>query len=397
MEYLRRTWVEVELDRIAHNFNLMRDRLSPGCRTMAVVKADAYGHGDGFVSRVLQERGADWFGVSNINEAVSLRSQGITRPILILGHTPPERVRTLTEAQVTQTVFSLEYARELSTAATKAGITLDCHLKVDTGMSRIGFYAQRGHEKTAAAEIAEVCALSGLSCPGIFTHFSCADELSADARAYTQNQFATFNETVRLLNERGISFSLRHCCNSAAALLYPEMHLDMARLGVVLYGLSPSHECEGLAQLSPAMSLYTTVTMVKSVERDVAISYGRRYSAERDGQTIASVAVGYADGYRRSFTNRGRVIVGGEYAPIVGSVCMDQMMVDVSGIPNVKSGDTVTLVGESGGKTITLDDFAHLNGTINYEEACLIGRRVPRVYIKSGREIAAVDYVIASL
>mgnify|MGYP002690333728 FL=1 len=204
-------------------------------------------------------------------------------------------------------------------------------------------------------------------------------------------------DTVELLEKRGITFALRHCCNSAAALAYPEMHLDMVRLGVVLYGLPPSPEYAGMADLRPAMSLYTTITMVKTLEAGIAVSYGRRYVTEHDGQRLASIAIGYADGYRRNFTNKGRVIVRGQYAPITGAVCMDQIMVDVNGIDGARSGDVVTLIGSEGGKSITLDDFAALNGTINYEEACLIGRRVPRVYIQAGREIAAVDYVIATL
>ncbi len=397
MDYLRRTWANIDLDCIAHNYYEMKKRLSDGCRVMAVVKADAYGHGDGYVSRRLQREGADWFAVSNINEAISLRKQDVTRPILILGFTPPEQARALAAMTISQTVYSGEYALALSEAAKAQGVRVDCHIKVDTGMSRIGFYAQRGHEAAAAREIAGVCALPNLDCTGIFTHFACADEYCRDSEQYTLRQYETFMETLEQLKELGVGFRLRHCCNSAAALAYPQMHLDMVRLGVVLYGLSPSAECAGMADIRPAMSLYTTVTMAKELEKDVAVSYGRRYKTERDGQKIASIAIGYADGYRRNFTNKGRVIIRGEYAPITGSVCMDQLMVDVSGVGGVKAGDVVTLVGEENGRKITLDDFAAINGTINYEECCLIGRRVPRVYIENGKETAAVDYVIATL
>lgn len=375
----------------------MKNRLSKGCRTMAVVKADAYGHGDGYVSRTLQKEGADWFAVSNINEAISLRKQDVTRPILILGFTPPEHVGTLAAMTISQTVYSDEYASALSQAAQEQGVHVDCHIKVDTGMSRIGFYAQRGHEAAAAEEIAQTCALPNLDCTGIFTHFACADEYGKNSEEFTLRQFNTFMEMIDQLKKAGVNFKLRHCCNSAAALAYPQMHLDMVRLGVVLYGLSPSQECAGMADLHPAMSLYTTVTMLKKLEQGVAVSYGRRFETHYDGQTIASIAIGYADGYRRNFTNKGRVIVGGEFAPITGTVCMDQLMIDVSGIRGVKSSDVVTLVGEDNGKRITLDDFAAINGTINYEECCLIGRRVPRVYIENGKEIAAIDYVIATL
>lgn len=396
MDYLHRTWAKISLDNLVHNYQELKKRLKPECKTMAVVKADAYGHGDGYISRALETAGADWFAVSNINEAVSLRRQEITRPILILGYTPPEMVRMLADFSLTQTVYSSEYAQDLSDAAQAAGISVRCHIKVDSGMSRIGFYAQHGHETAAAQEIAAVCALPGLDCNGIFTHFACADEFAQDSRAYTLAQFATFTKTIDLIEQQGIRFSLRHCCNSAAAMAYPQMHLDMVRLGVVLYGLEPSPECAGMADLRPVMSLYTVVTMVKTLESGVSISYGRRYTTQEDGKKIASIAVGYADGYRRNLTNRGKVIVRGQYAPITGSVCMDQMMIDVTEIDGVQTGDEVTLVGESGACRVTLDDFAACNGTINYEEACLIGRRVPRVYWRGGREIAAVDYIISA-
>lgn len=396
MDYLHRTWANIHLDNIVHNYQELKKTLKPNCMTMAVVKADAYGHGDGYVSRALQAEGADWFAVSNINEAVSLRRQEVTRPILILGYTPPELAKILADFELTQTVYSSEYAKSLSDAAQSRGIRINCHIKVDSGMSRIGFYAQHGHETQAADEIAAVCRLPALDCTGIFTHFACADELAPDSRAYTLQQFETFTKTTQLLKQQGISFAVRHCCNSAAALEYPQMHLDMVRLGVVLYGLDPSPEFRGKADLKPAMSLHTVVTMVKQLESGISISYGRRYTTKQDGKRIASIAVGYADGYRRNLTNRGKVIVRGRYAPITGSVCMDQMMVDVSDIDGVKTGDEVTLVGEREGCRITLDDFAACNGTINYEEACLIGRRVPRVFWQDGKEIAAVDYIVSA-
>ena len=201
MDYLRRTWAEIDLDRIVHNHRIIRQRLTPGCRTMAVVKADAYGHGDGYVSRALQQDGADWFAVSNINEAVSLRRQGVVRPVLILGYTPPEMAGLLVEQSLTQTVYSGEYARALSKESAARKLTVDCHIKIDTGMSRIGFFAQQGHAAQAANEIARVCALPGLSCTGAFTHFSCADEYSTDSRAFTHRQFEMFMETLGLLQQ----------------------------------------------------------------------------------------------------------------------------------------------------------------------------------------------------
>lgn len=395
MDYLHRTWATINLDNIVHNYKEIKKTLEPDCLTMAVVKADAYGHGDGYVSRALETAGVDWFAVSNINEAVSLRKQNIAHPILILGYTPPELGTMLAKLNLTQTVYSVEYAKSLADAAQTAGVCINCHVKVDTGMSRIGFFAQHGHEQDAADQIANVCNLSALNCSGIFTHFACADEFASDSRAYTQKQFASFTKTNELLKQQGIEFSIRHCCNSAAALEYPQMHLDMVRLGVVLYGLTPSPEFFGKADLRPVMSLYTVVTMVKELECGVSISYGRRYTTDNT-KKIASIAVGYADGYRRNLSNGGTVLVRGKYAPITGSVCMDQMMIDVTEIEGVKTGDEVTLVGESAGNKITLDDFAKCNKTINYEESCLIGRRVPRVYWQDGKEIAAVDYIVSA-
>lgn len=393
MDYLRRSWAQIDLDAIKANYHELKKQVSAACKTMAIVKADAYGHGDGYVSRALQEEGADWFGVSNINEAVSLRRQGITKPILILGFTPPALAGKLAAQNITQTVYSLDYAQELSKEAVKQQVKVNCHVKVDTGMSRIGFFAQSGHGEQAAREIARTARLPGLSCTGIFTHFSCSDETAVSSREFTRRQFNIFMDTIGRLKNQDILFELHHCCNSAGVICYPQMHLDMVRLGNALYGLDPSDDCKGMIKLVPAMSLYTTVTMVKQVQQGAQVSYGRRYTAQ-EGEAVASLAIGYADGYRRNLSNKGRVILHGQYAPIIGTVCMDQTMVDVTGIEGVASGDTVTLVGEENGKKVTLDDFAKINGTINYEEACLIGRRVPRVYIQGGKEVAAVDYII---
>lgn len=397
MEYLRRCWATIDLDAIAHNYHVISQKTAPSCRFMAVVKADAYGHGDGYVSRMLQSLGADWFGVSNVNEAVSLRKQGITKPILIFGYTPPEFAPTLAKLNISQTVYSLSYAQALSAAAKERGIVIDCHIKLDTGMGRIGLAALPLHTQQAAAEAAAIHALPALSCTGIFTHFSCADEIAADSRAYTQAQFDAFMDVIARLEAQGITFALQHCCNSAGTMAYPEMHLDMVRVGAVLYGLSPSADFRGMMDLAPAMSLYAAVSMVKeAVDAGTYISYGRRYQTERPGQTLAAVAIGYADGYRRKIS-KGRVLIGGQFAPVVGTVCMDQMVVDASGISHIEEGAVATVVGKSGEHAITLDELAELHGTINYEEACLIARRVPRVFLQDGKEIAATDYVLTAL
>lgn len=382
----RRTWAEIDLDRIAYNFKTLR-AMPGGGLAMAVVKANAYGHGDIAVSRLLERCGADWFAVSNYEEAVRLRDGGIARPILILGYTPPDRAAGLAEHGITQALYSSSYAQALNSAASDMGVRVQCHVKIDTGMGRIGFPASEGAEDG----ILSACALPGLACTGIFTHFACADEPCPDSDAFTRAQFDAFCGLIARLDAMGLHFPIRHCCNSAAAMRFPEMHLDMVRLGIALYGLPPSPECAGLAGLLPAMSFYSTVSMVKEVPAGTPVSYGRTYTVPAPSRRLATVAVGYADGYRRAFSNRGHVLLHGKRAPVVGRVCMDQMLADVTDIPETAAGDTVTLAGTDSGQSITFDDFAALNGTINYEETCLIGPRVPRVYIAGGKEAGEWD------
>lgn len=391
----RRTWAEVDLDALLHNYHLIRRTVGEK-KVMAVVKADAYGHGDIAVASTLENAGADWFAVSNFEEAALLRTQGITRPILILGYTPPACAAALANHNITQAVYSLEYAAALNEAALTAHVKINCHMKLDTGMARIGFCVQTGRETAGVEEAAEACAMEALSCTGVFTHFSCADEPEADSDTFTQQQFAAFTNAVTRLEERGIRFQIRHCCNSAATLRFPQMHLDMVRAGVILYGLAPAPECAGLMDLQPAMRFYSTVTQVKEVASGTQVSYGRTYTAPGP-RKLATVAVGYADGFRRNFSNKGRVILRGCYAPIIGRVCMDQMLIDVSDIPEAKMGDAVILAGEAGDCRVTFDDFARLNGTINYEEVCLVGRRVPRVYIKGGKECGVTNYLLQTI
>lgn len=391
----RRTWTEVDLDAILENYRTIT-QLAPNSQIMAVVKADAYGHGDIAVAQVLEQAGAGWFAVSNIEEAILLREQEIKSPILILGYTPVKNAPALASYRITQALYSAEYAQALNESALAAGIVVDCHIKLDTGMSRIGFCAQKHMEAQAAEEVATAYALPALSCTGIFTHFACADEPNGESDRFTETQFQVFSDTLAILEEKGIRFALRHCCNSAGILRFPAMHLDMVRAGIILYGLSPAPECVGMARWKPAMRFYSTVTMVKDVTEGTQVSYGRTYTSPTT-KRLATVAVGYADGFRRKFSNKGRVIIQGEYAPIVGRVCMDQMLVDVTGIPDVAMGDRVTLVGCEGECSITFDEFARLNESINYEEICLIGRRVPRVYIQNGKPAHITNYLLQTI
>ena len=388
IEYTKRSWAAVDLDAIAHNAGVIRTLLAPSCRIMAVVKADAYGHGDKYVAEELARAGTrvEWFGVSCFEEALALRAQGIERDILVFGPTAPERAWMLERYNITQTVFGAEYAARLGQAAQEQGVTVPIHIKVDTGMARLGFAAE-----SSAADIADICRRQEFRAGGIYTHFSCADEADADAVAYTRAQYADFCAVLAELAEQGITFSLRHCCNSAATFNFPDMHMDMVRPGVALYGLNPGSDRPEAQQLHPAMALYSTVSMVKDVPAGTAVSYGRVYRAAQPLR-VATVAIGYADGYARALSGKARMLVRGQFAPVIGRVCMDQLMLDVTGIAGVQAGDMVTLVGQDGAQALTFDEMAALSGTIHYEKICLIGKRVPRVYRKDGKEIGVEDY-----
>ena len=393
LSYLRRSWSVVNLDAIAHNVHALQARLSsPDCKLMGVVKADAYGHGDKFVTDQLVRLGVRWFGVSNLEEALSLRMQGIFHPILIFGFTPADQVGLLGEYNLTQTVYSLEYGRSLQVAAEEADVTVNVHIKVDTGMSRLGFILTGQYFAEAVSEITQVCSLPRLHAEGIYTHFASADELTGDGEEFTRSQFRLFQNTVEELEARGLRFALRHCCNSAATINYPEMHLDMVRPGIALYGLAPSADCAGKLDLRPAMELFSTIAQVKTVPSGAVVSYGRCYTARRD-TVIAAVAIGYADGFERELSNKARVLIRGSYAKVIGRVCMDQLMLDVTHIPGVQAGDLVTIVGADGEGSLTFDEMARLSGTISYEKICLIGKRVPRIYRRGGKDVGVADYV----
>lgn len=385
-EFLKRTWAEIHLDRLQGNFQAIQASLAPGSQAMAVVKADGYGHGAAAAAKALRQAGAAWFGVSNLEEAVQLRRAGIDGDILILSFTPPEEAGRLAEFAVTQTVLSRPYAEELDAAAQAAGVRVRVHLKVDTGMSRVGFLYHREGDEAVLDDMAAACRLPHLTAEGIFTHFASADE--EEDGGFTRRQFALFMDAVRRLEKRGVSFALRHCCNSAATLRYPEMHLDMVRPGIILYGLWPSDDLQGAADLRPVMTLYSRVALVKRVPAGACISYGRKYTAP-DERVIATVTCGYADGYSRAFSGRASMLVRGQAAPVVGRVCMDQLMLDVTGIPDVQAGDEVIAAGGA----LPFDDLARIGGTIGYELVCGVSRRVPRVYVSGDEVLAVADYL----
>lgn len=389
-DFLRRTWAEVSLDALRHNLQAIRRLLSPGCRLMAVVKADAYGHGDRFCAREMADAGADWFGVSNIEEALSLRDAGITQPILILGTTPPEEAGTLCSRGITQTVFSLEYAMQLQAEAQRQGVTVSAHIKIDSGMGRIGF--DSFDRESCVDAVAAACALKNLSAEGIFTHFSSADEDGGEDDGYTRAQFARFMAVIGALEQRGLRFPLRHCCNSAATLRFPEMHLDMVRPGLILYGLYPGECCRPFARLQPAMQLKSAVSMVKDLPAGRSVSYGRHFLSGAP-MRVATLPIGYADGYHRALSGRGEMLLCGRRVPVIGNVCMDQLMCDVTDVPGVRAGDVATIFGEGEGAFLPIEEMADAIGTISYEIVCLIGKRVPRLYFRDGQPCGVARYI----
>lgn len=389
--FLRRTWAEVDADCIAANYRAIREYIHDGCKILACVKADAYGHGAPFVAAEFEKLGVDYFGVSNIEEALQLRGSGITKPILILGYTPAEFAGEMIRENITQTILSLDYATELSKAAKKAGGTIKAHIKIDTGMSRIGFlYHDIEKDAGSVSDILSVSRLEGLELEGIFTHFAVSDEPEND---FTKIQFGRFMDVIDKLEKNGLTFKIRHCCNSAGLLNFPEMQLDMVRPGIILYGLTPAAGMPMPIKLRPVMSLKTIISQVKTLTPSTAISYGMKFVTK--GETrVATLPIGYADGFSRSLSNSAEVLIRGKRARIVGRVCMDQCMADVTDIPNASENDIVTVIGRDGDDVITMEEVAERMGTINYETVCLIGKRVPRVFLKDGKNVGTQNYIL---
>ncbi len=390
--YLRRTWAEVDADAVKHNFKAIRQAVDENADIMCVIKADGYGHGAVFLAEQYEKLGAARFAVSNIEEAMQLRENGITLPILILGFTPAEMARELAENNISQAVFSEDYARELSECAVRDNVNVKIHIKLDTGMSRIGFmYQNSGRDYHAIDEIRQVCSLPNLLHEGIFTHFALSDE-GDEGAAPTQHQLECFSDAVEKLKEKGVSFDVVHCSNSGAIIDYKKAHFDCVRAGIILYGLAPSTKLAGKLDLRPVMQIKSVIAQIKTVEPGTAVSYGGTFVTDRP-TVIATVPIGYADGYSRSLSNRAFMTVNGKKAPVIGRVCMDQVMIDITGIDGVKTGDEVTVIGDGSGNTLSFDDIAQMTGTINYEVVCLVGKRVPRVYLRHGKNVGIMDCI----
>ncbi len=385
-----RAWAEVDLDRIGRNARRVRAWTRRTAEVMGVVKADAYGHGVSRVVPVLLRNGVTRLAVSMLDEALELRRQGVGVPILVLGYTDPRRAEEIIGADITQTVFSRDLAQSLSNAAVRMRREVRIHIKIDTGMGRVGFLA--GFE--AVRDARWIAALPQVVIEGAYTHFATADE--ADD-TYTRAQYDLFTGVCAELDAYGVTIPIKHVCNSAAILRFPHMHMDMVRAGLILYGMLPSPDCAGHLEpdgLEPAMTLKANVVMRKTLPAGSPISYGGVYVTPAPAE-IVTLPIGYADGYSRALAGRGQVLIHGRRAPLVGRICMDMCMVDVTALGQpVAVGDEVVLFGCQGGQCIPVEEMAAWMGTIHYEATCLIGRRVPRAYVSGGTVGDVANYLL---
>jgi alanine racemase len=372
-------WAEIDLGAIAHNVRALKHLLAPPCRLLAAVKANGYGHGAVRVAQTALANGATFLGVARVDEGIELRRAGITDPILVFGYTPPARAEDLLQFGLTQTVYDPSTAEAFSARALASGRRLTIHIKLDTGMGRLGIVSQGGGSTLPVIEaVKRIAALPGLTLEGLFTHFASADSL---AKTHAEEQFRIFSHLLQSLQAQGIRVALRHAANSGAIIDMPHTHLDLVRAGISLYGLYPSAEVnQGRVALKPAMTLKSRVIHIKQVPAGFAVSYGSTWKSPRP-TCIATVPVGYADGYSRRQSNRGHMLVRGQRAPIVGRVCMDLTMLDVGHIPAVALGDEVVVFGGRGRESLPVDEVAAGLDTINYEIVSALTARVPRVFI----------------
>lgn len=377
---------ETNIDAVIHNMNVLKSRLEPGVRFMAVVKADAYGHGDIEVAKAVQYAGADYLGVARIDEGIRLRQAGINLPILVFSPADPSTISLAVDNDLTITIASHEAASEISNIAARENFTVKAHLKIDTGMGRIGilptiYNSETGFWDFCPKEIKTILQtvnLQNIFFEGIFTHFATSDEQD---RAYTESQLKLFVDLIRKIEDLNFFFKIRHAANSAAILRHPDSHLDMVRAGIALYGLNPFSRDDENTGLAPAMSLKSKILHLKKIPKTYYVSYGRTWKADSES-IIATVGVGYADGYSRAFSSKAFMLVNGERAPVVGRVCMDLTMIDVTKIANIAVGDEIVIFGKQGDDEITASELADISGTINYEIVSRLTSRVQKFYIK---------------
>lgn len=384
MQSYTRVYAPIDLDAIEFNMQSMQRHLGKGVGMLGVVKADGYGHGAVPVAKTIAPY-VEGYATATPEEAVQLCRHGITKPVMILGAMHPDAYPALLPYGIRPSVFTLEQALPLSALAVKEHMTVKFHLPVDTGMGRIGVSADAAGADLAA----QIAALPGLELEGLFTHFAKADETD---KAHARGQMKKYADFVQLLRARGVEVPVKHISNSAAIIDLPEAHYRLTRAGISIYGMYPSDEVDkSQLALKPAMGLKSFVTYVKTVPAGTTVSYGGLFTAQQETR-VATIPVGYADGYPRALSNRGDVLINGRRARILGRVCMDQFMADVTDIPDVKAGTPVTLIGRDGDEEITVEELAGKSGGFHYELVCLIGKRVPRVYLRGGKTVGTKDY-----
>ena len=381
-----RTWAEINIDALISNYREIRRITDNKAKILATVKADAYGHGFLEVARTLAAEGADAFAVALIEEALQLRRKGFHQPILVLGSIPEESYEQAVSNDISLTVFAKDTAESISKAAIATGKSAKIHIKLDTGMSRLGYVIDEDNNGVID-EIMEISNLPGIEIEGVFSHFSTSDE--ADS-SYTNLQFQRFEEICSKLKARGLTNIIRHISNSAAIIMYPKTHLDMVRPGIILYGLYPSDDVDkSKLKLTPVMTLKTKITHIKTLDAGRGISYGKEYITEGKIK-VATVPIGYADGYVRAAAKEGLMLAGGKKVRILGRICMDQCMIDVTNVNNISVGDEVIVFSD---KEILADDVAKWTNTINYEVICLVSKRIPRIYIKNGEAVKELNFL----
>ena len=386
LDETRPVWAEIDLDNLAHNIKEVRKHTDKNAFVTAVVKANGYGHGSVEISRTFLDNGADRLAVAILTEALELRKGDITEPILILGYTPPTQYGKLLEYDITQAIYNYEDAKALSNKAVELGKKATIHIKLDSGMGRIGFLPT----KESIDEILNISKLPNIYIEGIFTHFAKADEID---KTHALGQFEKYMYMIKALEEQGLNISIKHVSNSAAIMDMPELNLNMVRAGVMIYGFYPSDEVKKDIELKPAMTLKARISHLKVVPKGTGISYGQIYVTDKDSK-IATIPIGYADGFTRMLTGKAEVYINGKRAKIVGKICMDQCMIDVTHIEDVKVGDEVVLFGYGKEGYPHADELAAKIGTINYEVVCMVSRRVPRVYISNGSIVKIKDYLL---
>lgn len=377
---LRRTWAEINLDNLTHNFETIRRQVGPNAKLLGVVKADAYGHGAVRIAAHLEKLGAAYLAVSNIDEAEELRLGGIKLPILMLGFTPEDQAERIIRIGMTQAVQNYEIARAFSDAAVRLGRKMKVHIKLDTGMGRLGFQCDEAHFDESLHKILAVLGLPGLDVEGVFTHFCVSDEEAPEHVAFTKVQHDRFVRMIEAVETQGkFKFRLHHCCNAGGIAGYPEWAWDMVRCGIILYGTGDLAEKMGM---KPVMTVKTTVSTVKDFTPGTSVSYGRTFFTARESR-IAVLPIGYADGLFRALSGKMQVLTPYGRAPQVGRICMDMCMIDVTGLPDVRAGDEVEVFGEH----ILCETNAKLCGTISYELLCAVSKRVPRIYRLGGKQV----------